>query len=75
MAKILKQEATSSAIILSAVIALLGLYATIIGIPTSYIKEIITQEGETITTKPVFQYHYIAGLFYALAAVMIIEGL
>ena len=75
MAKILKQGATASAIVLSAAIALLGLYVAIIGIPTSYIMETITQEGETITTKPVFQYHYIAGLFYALAAVMIIGGL
>ncbi|VVB94102.1 Uncharacterised protein [uncultured archaeon] len=75
MAKILKQRATASAIVLSAAIALLGLYAAVIGIPTSYIEETITQEGETITTKPVFQYHYIGGLFYALAAVMIIGGL
>lgn len=75
MAKILKQGATAFAIMLSAAIALIGLYVAIIDIPTSYLVQTITHEGETITTRPVFQYHYIAGLFYALAAIMIFGGL
>ncbi len=42
MAKTLKQGAAASAIVLSTAIALLGLYAAVIGIPTSYIEETIT---------------------------------
>jgi len=70
MAKILEQVATAVAIVLAAAVAFLGLYAAIVGIPSSYISVSDAKE-ETI----MFQYHYIAGLFYALAAVIIVVGL
>lgn len=70
MAKILKRGATAVTILLAAAVALLGLYAAIVGIPSSYIS-VSDGKEETI----MFQYHYFAGLFYALAALMIVGGL
>lgn len=75
MAKILKQGATAVAIVLAAVVALLGLYAAIVGNPTKIIEQTVIEEGKTITTESMIKYHYFAGFFYAFAAVMIIGGL
>jgi len=66
MTEILEQVATAVAIMLASAVALLGLYGAIAGIPSSYVMVSDAKE-ETI----MFQYHYTAGLFYALAAVMI----
>lgn len=74
MAKILKRGATAAAIVLAAAVALLGLYVAVVGNPTRYIEQIVTQEG-TITTDSMVRYHYIAGFFYTLAAGMIVGGL
>ncbi len=74
MAKILKQGAAVSAILIAAVIALLGLYAAIVGFPQSSISITGTLTGTQEETV-MFQYHYIRGLFYALAAVVIIGGI
>ena len=70
MAKILKQGATVSTILIAAVIALLGLYAAIVGFSQSAIS-ITDGQKETV----MFQYHYYGGFFYSLAAVMIIGGI
>lgn len=71
----MKQGATAVVILLAAVVALLGLYAAIVGNPSRHLEQIVTQEGKTITIDSMFQYHYIAGFFYTLAAGMIVGGL
>lgn len=59
---------------LAAAVALLGVYVAVVGNPTRYIEQIVTQEG-TITTDSMVRYHYIAGFFYTLAVGMIVGGL
>ncbi len=75
MAKILKQGATVAAILIAAIIALLGLYVVIAGVPQSYISVTGYINGTVMEETGMFQYHYIGGFFYASAAVMIIGGI